>query len=290
MSRRVDVHFLPDTLDDAALTGSVAVVVDILRASTTIAAALHSGARCVLPCERVDDARRLASKDELRDCALGGERGGVRIDGFDLGNSPAEYTPSSVGNRPVVFTTTNGTRALLRSVAADTVLLAGFVNLSAIVERLNAMDNPVTIVCAGTDGRITGEDVLYAGALVSRLCVPPADPDRGSDDAIASAVRAEDPGTSSESSWQLSDAARIALSFWDHSVGWRVGDAERPAGVAGEDAVADRIAAAFRHTQGGINLLRLGSAHDLVSCSRLNTIDLVPEYDADSGRITAGRR
>jgi 2-phosphosulfolactate phosphatase len=101
---------------------------------------------------------------------LGGERDGVAPPGFDLGNSPLEYTAKVCRGNTLVLTTTNGTRALLRAAEADRVLIAGFVNFSAVCEQLRADLRPVHIVCAGTEGEVTLEDTLLAGALVEFLC------------------------------------------------------------------------------------------------------------------------
>ena len=99
---------------------------------------------------------------------MGGERGGQAIEGFDLGNSPAEYVPETVAGRTLVFTTTNGTRAMMRCVGAGRVLIGCFANLSALVRQLNGTSR-VDLICAGTEGQVSWEDTLFAGALVDRL-------------------------------------------------------------------------------------------------------------------------
>ena len=99
---------------------------------------------------------------------LGGERGGLPIPGFDLGNSPAEYTRERVAGKTVVFTTTNGTRAMQRCKQASRVLLGAFVNFSAVCRELGGVEQ-VVLVCAGTDGHVTREDTLFAGAVVDDL-------------------------------------------------------------------------------------------------------------------------
>src|SRR5215218_3513126 len=111
-SHYLRVHKLPQAVDREELVGSTVVVVDLLRATSTICQALAAGATEVVPFLEVSQALEAAEKHGRRDIVLGGERGGKRIDGFDLGNSPAEYTPATVGGRRVFFTTTNGTRAL----------------------------------------------------------------------------------------------------------------------------------------------------------------------------------
>lgn len=165
MSRELKIYQLPDEIRPGELVGSIAVIIDVLRASTTIVHALAAGAEWVIPFDEVDRARKFAVEQPRGTVVLGGERRGVLIDGFDLGNSPEAYTSESVGGRIVAFTTTNGTRALLRSAEADRIIIGSFVNLAAVVDVLSREARPVRIVCAGTDGRITSEDVLCAGMI-----------------------------------------------------------------------------------------------------------------------------
>lgn len=165
----VQVHVLPEFVDPAVLPGAAAVIIDVLRASTTIIHALGHGASSVLPCLTVEDARQAASRVPASQRLLGGERGGEKISGFDLGNSPLDYTPQRVAGRTIVFTTTNGTRALLRCAAAEAVLVGAFVNRAAIVRALQNFGRNVHLVCAGTDGRMTAEDLLFAGAVAGDL-------------------------------------------------------------------------------------------------------------------------
>lgn len=166
--RDVSVHLLPDLA--GTMTGGLAVVVDVLRATTTIVHALAAGCTCVRPCTSVEEARELASQMRAGRVLLGGERGGTVLPGFDLGNSPREYTAKRCRGCTLVLTTTNGTRALLRAAEADRVLLAAFVNFSAVCEQLRLDVRPVHIVCAGTEGNVSLDDTLLAGALVDFLC------------------------------------------------------------------------------------------------------------------------
>ena len=170
MSRPVRVRFLPTLVQPDDVDGSVAVVIDILRASTTIVHSLAAGAKRVIPCAEVQEARDVATRLDNESVVLGGERGGERITGFDLDNSPLAYTPDSAGGRTVVFTTTNGTRAVLSVRDANRALIGCFVNQRAIIEALAADDRPVLLVCAGTNGAVTSEDVLFAGAVADGLC------------------------------------------------------------------------------------------------------------------------
>jgi 2-phosphosulfolactate phosphatase len=168
--RDVQVHLLPTLAPPGRLTGGVAVVVDVLRATTTIIHALAAGCSSVRPCAEVEEARILAGSMRAGRVLLGGERGGAPLKGFDLGNSPREYTAKLCRKATLVLTTTNGTRALIRAAEADRALVAGFVNFSAVCEQLRQDARPVHIVCAGTDGEVTLEDTLLAGAFVDYLC------------------------------------------------------------------------------------------------------------------------
>jgi 2-phosphosulfolactate phosphatase len=168
--REVQVHLLPGLAPPGRLAGGVAVVIDVLRASTTIIQALAAGCLAVRPCAEVDEARQLADGMRAGRVLLGGERGGKPLPGFDLGNSPREYTSALCRGNTLVLTTTNGTQALLRAAEAERVLVAGFVNYSAVCEQLHKDTRPVHIVCAGTEGSVALEDTLLAGALVDFLC------------------------------------------------------------------------------------------------------------------------
>jgi 2-phosphosulfolactate phosphatase len=168
--RDVEVHLLPCLAPPGRLAGGIAVVIDVLRATTTIVHALAAGCSAVRPCAEVDEARALADGLPAGKVLLGGERGGVPLPGFDRGNSPREYTAAACGGTTLVLTTTNGTRALLRAAEAERVLVAGFVNYSAVCEQLRQDARPLHIVCAGTEGAVTLEDTLLAGAFIDFLC------------------------------------------------------------------------------------------------------------------------
>jgi len=163
------IHPLPETVAPADLSGGVVVVIDVLRATTVIVHALENGARAVVAAASIDEARTLANRWPTSERLLGGERHGVTIEGFDLDNSPFSYGPDVVGGKTIVFTTTNGTRALRWADQAAEILIGAFVNLSAVVESLRTATRPVHLLCAGTDNRLSGEDLLFAGAVADRL-------------------------------------------------------------------------------------------------------------------------
>ena len=145
------------------------LVVDVLRASTTIAAALGNGARAVIPFESVDEAITRARSLERSDVLLAGERKMAPINGFDLGNSPREFTADVVTGKTIVMTTTNGTAALAGTSGAHEVVVGAFANYSAVLAWLRAAaraGKSLTVVCAGSYGRFALEDAICAGRYV----------------------------------------------------------------------------------------------------------------------------
>lgn len=143
-----------------------AVVIDVLRATTVITQAIANGAAEVVVCGEIDQVRAMGNS--LPKPLLCGERACKPIDGFDLGNSPSEYDRQRVSGKRLVMTTTNGTRAAIAAVGFDTIYAASFNNLASVVSAL-ACESEISIVCAGTDGEITDEDLLLAGAILDRL-------------------------------------------------------------------------------------------------------------------------
>jgi 2-phosphosulfolactate phosphatase len=168
--RAINVHLAPALLDPDRLSGSVAVVIDVLRATTTIVHALSAGCTEVRPCAEIDEAIALAATFPKRRALLAGERHGKKIAGFDLGNSPREFTPKKCKDKALILTTTNGTRAIARALLAERLLIAGFVNFSAVCEQLRHDARPVHIVCSGYEGAPALEDTLLAGAFVEFFC------------------------------------------------------------------------------------------------------------------------
>jgi 2-phosphosulfolactate phosphatase len=145
------------------------VVIDVLRASTTIVTALAHGCRAIIPVEEVEEAKRIAATIGDEHVLLGGERGGVRVEGFTLGNSPREYRGAVVRDGTIVFTTTNGSR-LFRMVQSGALVLVGaLVNAEAVTRALARTAQDVLMVCAGREGRFSAEDCFCAGLLISRL-------------------------------------------------------------------------------------------------------------------------
>lgn len=168
---RVDVHFgLPTSA--AELTGRVVAVIDVLRASSTIAAALHNGARAVVPLESPDEVETRLKAFARADVVLAGERKMLPISGFDLGNSPREMVREKVEGRTVLLTTTNGTMALTGVAGARDVVVASYVNFTAVLTMLRAAlrgGTDIAVVCAGRDRQFSLEDAACAGRYVHHV-------------------------------------------------------------------------------------------------------------------------
>jgi 2-phosphosulfolactate phosphatase len=157
-------------------TARVGIVVDVLRATSTIAQALASGYERVLCCKEIDDARELRAR--IPDSLVGGERDAVRIDGFDVGASPREFVERSA--QTLILSTTNGTSAILEAAArCDVVLLGSLLNLDALVRDVRERGEDVAILCAGFKGAFALDDAYCAGRIVQELG------GQGSDAAIA---------------------------------------------------------------------------------------------------------
>jgi 2-phosphosulfolactate phosphatase len=169
---RVDITFTPAGLTPAEVHGRVVFVIDILRATTTMCAAVSHGARAIIPVSSTEEALRLAQTIGSTDVLLAGERNCTRIPGFQLGNSPLEMTESAVRGKTVILTTTNGTDALLACHTAVTVYPAAAANLSLAAERGREAlegDQSILIVCAGRNGDFALDDAYCAGRLTAAI-------------------------------------------------------------------------------------------------------------------------
>ncbi|MBI1805445.1 MAG: 2-phosphosulfolactate phosphatase [Ignavibacteria bacterium] len=166
---KVDVYFTPAHLDEMQLKDKNIVVVDVLRASTTIATALCNGAKEIIPVSTVESVVKI-SGSLFGDVTLrAGERNAKMIEGFNLGNSPLEYTEEVVRGKSIIFMTTNGSAAMVKGRHAKNLVVAGFVNLSAVVEFLAELHNDFIIVCAGKESNFCLEDSVCAGKIISKL-------------------------------------------------------------------------------------------------------------------------
>jgi 2-phosphosulfolactate phosphatase len=253
MLPRICVYSLPKFADPDAIAGGTVVVIDVLRATTTIIYALRAGAKTVIACGEIDEARRIAAEFPPDEIILGGERGGLPIEGFNLGNSPGEYTPDRVQGKTVVFTTTNGTQALLHARKAKKILLGAFVNAAALAKKLVGLES-IHIICAGTDGEAGDDDVLFAGMLAERL------------------------RRQGGRQCKLNEQAIAACDLWRHTL--------EIAGTAeAEPPLAEPLAKILRLSLGGRNLVSLGLDRDILAAARIDRFDIVPEFNPETSRI-----
>ena len=242
----ISVVFSPaefDLLPDQDLSDTTCVVFDVLRATTTMLAAFHNGARAIKPVSTIAEALQERQRDP--DILLAGERNGVRIDSaltggvdFDLGNSPREMVSEIVRDRDIATTTTNGTRAIRAAANAVDTLIASFGNLAATTERLaKASPARIIVVCSGTGENSCLEDSCGAGALVRRL--------------MEGLER-----------FELADSAIMAASIYD--------------------GVADNLLEGISRATNAGRLLSLPElAGDVEWSLRLDQFDMVPALDSD---------
>ena len=153
----------------ANLDNTTVIVVDVLRSSTSICAALIAGAKGVIPTAGPGEAGDMWAKIGSDMAILAGERGGVKIENFKLGNSPTEFTSETVGGKYVVMTTTNGTGIFAKAAGAHPILSGALVNISAVSKRVADEDQDVLIVCSGQEGGFSIEDTLCGGMLIHQL-------------------------------------------------------------------------------------------------------------------------
>lgn len=150
------------------LTQAVVVIIDVLRATSTIATALHNGAKCVIP---VDSVAKCIELGKQIDGITAGERDGMIAEGLEHGNSPFEYPPAFIGGKTLVLTTTNGTKLLHMALdrGASQIVTGSFPNLGAVCEYLLAHNQPVVLGCAAWKDRVNIEDLLFAGAVINQV-------------------------------------------------------------------------------------------------------------------------
>ncbi len=162
---KIHITLTAKDIHEVELVGKIAVVIDVLRATSVMVTALANGASWVKTVASIPEAFQLRSPDVL----LGGERHALPIEGFDFSNSPLEYTSARVMNKGIVLTTTNGTQAVSRCEAADEVLIGAFLNEQILSDYLNSVNRPVELICAGTNSEFSLDDFLCAGLICESL-------------------------------------------------------------------------------------------------------------------------
>ena len=166
----IDVFFSVQAFQEEELRGKSAVIIDVLRASSSIVAAINAGAKKIIPVEDMSDAVKIARTMDQNDYLLCGEKDGTKIEGYDLGNSPLEYTPEVVMNKTLIFNTTNGTKAIKKAALANRIYIGTFLNQQSILNALAEHDDEVVLICSGWRGRLSLEDTMFAGSLLYKLC------------------------------------------------------------------------------------------------------------------------
>jgi 2-phosphosulfolactate phosphatase len=247
----VQVHLTPATVKRELLDGASVVVIDALRASVSMTRALEAGAVAVYPVLTVAEAfslreRFIAEGVDAQEILLGGERGGVRVEGFDCGNSPSEYASTRVGERVVIFTSTNGTAAMHAcehaAVSGGVIVVGSLVNVGAVCEVVGRAPRPIQLVCSGTRDEVTLDDCIAAGAIVERL-VHQYGRQHVSDDS----------GLLCEMAW--------------------------------EKAQREGVGQVMRMGRGGRNLMALGLEQDIDDCSQVDSVGVCGGFEAGSKRL-----
>lgn len=162
---RLEVCLSPAIYSKHADDNNLVVIVDILRATSSICAAIHNGVKSLIPVATVEEAREMKQKGYM----VASERDGFVLDFADFGNSPFNFTPEIVSGKEIVYSTTNGTRCIHMACHSKAVVIGSFLNFSALADWLISQNAPVLIFCASWKDRFSLEDTVFAGALAERL-------------------------------------------------------------------------------------------------------------------------
>jgi len=162
---KINVFLTHNNCDELYFNGLNVAVIDVLRATTTIANALYNGAKEVIPVNSIEFAMKLSGSHTL----LGGERHTKKIEGFSLGNSPIEYSEDVVKNKSIIIFTTNGSKAIVKTKFAKKVICCSFLNLEISAKYLVSLNSDIEIVCSGSNGMFSLEDAVCAGMLITEI-------------------------------------------------------------------------------------------------------------------------
>ena len=168
MIKELEVFTAATSFQEDEMRGKSAVMIDVLRASSTIVTALSNGSKGVIPVADMGAGSKISQSMDTENILLCGEKDGEKIEGYDLGNSPLEYTPEVVSGKTIILNTTNGTKALMRASHARDIAVGSFLNLGTIVDYLRDKER-IILVCAGWRGRLSLEDLLCAGNIIYEL-------------------------------------------------------------------------------------------------------------------------
>jgi 2-phosphosulfolactate phosphatase len=160
----------PSVVDELYFSDKTVVIIDVLRATSTIIAAMENGAKEIVPVNSIEFATKASSSMFGGQTLLGGERNTKKIDGFNLGNSPLEYTRESIAGKSIIFYTTNGTKAIVKSKYSKITLICSFLNVKSVAEYIVKQNLPsVEIVCSGRNNLFCIEDTVCAGLIVQEI-------------------------------------------------------------------------------------------------------------------------
>lgn len=165
----IDVIFSLNSVNELEIRDKTSVVIDVLRTSSSIITALQNGADAIIPVADMGEASKIAMNVNSDNYLLCGDRDGFKIDGYDLGNSPFEYTEERISNKKLILNTTNGSKAIKKAFGSSDVCIAAFLNVSAVVTYLKNQKKEIVLICAGWKGYLTIEDMLLAGMIIHKL-------------------------------------------------------------------------------------------------------------------------
>lgn len=164
---KIDVVTTGNNVTSDIVKDRVVIVIDVLRATSVIITAISNKAKSVIPVTSVEEALKI--KNKMENVVLGGERKAEKIEGFDLSNSPLEYTKENIENKNVILTTTNGTKAIARSRSAEKIFIGSLLNAKAVAKKVNDENKDIVIVLAGTNDQFSIDDFVVAGAIIKDI-------------------------------------------------------------------------------------------------------------------------
>lgn len=185
---KIDLFLSRFDIQQEKVKGRIAIIIDVLRASTSIITALASGSQGVIPLSEVEEARKLAQKFSSQSVLLGGERNEMPIPGFNLSNSPFDYTVDRVENKRIIFTSTNGARLFDHARQAEVCVVGAFVNVTSLCNYILKTGLDIAILCAGKKGSFGLEDVVCGGLIVDKISAASPDTLHLNDGAVASQI------------------------------------------------------------------------------------------------------
>lgn len=166
---KIDIIISADDINESKLENKIAIVIDMFRATSVITTALSNGCKEVIPFLTIEESKEYADTLNRDEYVLGGERNAIKIEGFDLSNSPLEYTKEVVKDKSVIMTTTNGTRTLTECGAAKRIFIAAMINGKTVAEKLAEINEDVVIVNAGTNGNFSMDDYICSGYIINEI-------------------------------------------------------------------------------------------------------------------------